>query len=270
MTTTINHWLQQEFRRARDVSGAIISPDSGRIFQPREPDLLIQTWMGARLFVYLVLTPPKIRDIRNVLRHNSRGSTGSLYVVHTDILPEDGSTGHLQDWQDALQRLNGGWIYSLSVSDGHLNVGQVHVSSTVQPGEYYCWHLNDFEIQTVTVKRRDIDSVVKGTWYVGDIASPEFKRRVNYERVNRRYHYRTQYRSTPDQTQKIMPDDLAAAYQVLQVERTASEHDVKRAFRRRAMSVHPDVSALPRFEAERQMRALIQAYDLVKTYHGWK
>ena len=41
---------------------------------------------------------------------------------------------------------------------------------------------------------------------------------------------------------------------MLGVERSASEKEVKTAFRRLAMNIHPDVSALPRQEAERRVK----------------
>jgi curved DNA-binding protein CbpA len=35
------------------------------------------------------------------------------------------------------------------------------------------------------------------------------------------------------------------------------------------MQVHPDVSALPRTEAERRIKLLNEAYEFIKSYHGW-
>jgi molecular chaperone DnaJ len=60
-----------------------------------------------------------------------------------------------------------------------------------------------------------------------------------------------------------------AYYQMLGIERNASEKEVKKAFRMMALRVHPDVSALPRVEAERRIKELNEAYEYIKDYHGW-
>ncbi|MCA9915498.1 MAG: DnaJ domain-containing protein [Anaerolineae bacterium] len=56
---------------------------------------------------------------------------------------------------------------------------------------------------------------------------------------------------------------------MLGVDRTATEAEIKSAFRQMAMKVHPDVSALPRQEANRRIKELNEAYEYIKGFHGW-
>jgi DnaJ-domain-containing protein 1 len=127
----------------------------------------------------------------------------------------------------------------------------------------------------VTVRKRDISQGnVRGTWHLGDIASPTYKRRINHERANQRFHYRTKYAQdiggNPNGGAiRARDDELAKYYKLLGVDKDASEKDIKAAFRRMAMQVHPDVSALPRQEANRRIKELNEAYDFIKDYHGW-
>jgi curved DNA-binding protein CbpA len=62
---------------------------------------------------------------------------------------------------------------------------------------------------------------------------------------------------------------MTSYYALLGLERTATEREVKAAFRRLAMNVHPDVSSLPRSEAEQRIKALLEAYEAIKAQHGW-
>ena len=50
-------------------------------------------------------------------------------------------------------------------------------------------------------------------------------------------------------------------YEILGLARTASDHDVKRAFRRLARELHPDVSELP--DAEERFRQVAEAYEVL-------
>src|SRR5918999_3216762 len=50
-------------------------------------------------------------------------------------------------------------------------------------------------------------------------------------------------------------------YELLGVDRQASESDIKRAFRRKARELHPDVSDEP--DAEERFREIVEAYEVL-------
>jgi len=130
-----------------------------------------------------------------------------------------------------------------------------------------CWHTLDFPLDTVSVRRREFTNNIKGTWYIGDIASPQFKRRINQERASQRFHYRTK---TTHPVTVAPVDELNAAYLALQIEVSAGQEAVKEAFRKMAREYHPDVSEHDKEEAEQRFKEIKSAYDAIKSYRDWK
>lgn len=274
----ITRWLCQEFRQVADVRSASSEPDPSVIYQTHRADLVVATWMGARLYTYLVHRAPKVRDLRQTIKDNSRSGIGTLFVVDAALLPDDQTTARVEDWQEALLGLNEGWIYAYTLRDDALQLKQVHFSPTTRRGEYRIWHMLDFAIEAVNVRKRAVQTGLRGTFFVADIASPDYKRRVNHERVNQRFHYRTRY--TQDiprgsnahgthSARAAQDEKLRQYYALIGVDPSASEKEIKAAFRQRALQVHPDVSALPRQEANQRIKQLNEAYESIKTARGW-
>lgn len=272
MRDAVTQWLKNKFAHVPDVKYATTEPDPTLIYQVHAADIVLQTWMGARVYVYIIDKEPKLRELRNLLRENTRNSIGTLFVVDGNLLPEDEAyIKQTEDWQHTLFTLNGGWIYGYyrhEETDGYTaTLAQVHFNNTPIQGHFTIWHLTDFKIENVAVRRRDVQEGIRGTWSIADIASPSYKRRVSHERVNHRFHYKT--KQTHEVRQPPASDHLAVHYGVLQVASNASEKDVKAAYRRMAMMLHPDVSALPKSESERRFKQLNESYEAIKQYHGW-
>ncbi|MDQ7027440.1 MAG: DnaJ domain-containing protein [Anaerolineae bacterium] len=276
MNDAIGIWLRDTFAGISDVRRATTQPDSRVIFQNHKAHVVVSTWMGARLYIYVLEKPPKVRDLKNILRDNSRNGIGTLFVMQLSELPKHDDTLRLTDWQEALMLLNDDFIYAYAVKDGEISLTQVHFSaSSTKKDDYRIWYLRNFQIENVSVRKRDIGGNIKGAWRLGDIASPAYKRRMNHERVHQRFHYRTQYtqeipnaRANGSHPRK-RSEQLAYYYQLLGVDKDAKETDIKAAFRRIALQVHPDVSALPRQEAHRRIKELNEAYEFIKDFHGW-
>ena len=95
------------------------------------------------------------------------------------------------------------------------------------------------------------------------------------ERANQRFHYRTKYTQDIPHNRKNGRSGngrdirLEQYYELIGVEKGASEKEIKAAFRQMAFKVHPDVSALPRQEANERIKQLNEAYEYIKEYHGW-
>lgn len=269
LDATLLNWLKMTFEAAVDVRLARIEPDESLVFQPHVADVVVETWMGARLYVYCLQEPPKVRDLRATLRENTRHGIGTLFIAMDKLLPAHDDTVKPSDWQTALFLLQDNWIYSVGVdARGACFLRQVHFTPTAQADEYRCWHLNDFKIETVVVRQRELlETALKGRWAMGDIASPSYKRRINYERTTQRFHYST--KQTHPASSRPPSDRLLDYYHMLGLGDKPSEREVKAAFRRMALQVHPDVSALPRSEAERRIKELNEAYEYIKDYHGW-
>jgi len=265
----LTHWLRQLFIQAQDVRTATDKPDPSVIYRNHRADLIVQTWMGARLYLHLINQPVKIRDLKSILKDNSRGSIGTLFIVRHDLLPAQDVETRLDDWIEALQLLYDGFIYSYQVVDGLPKLSQVHVTPGQYADHWVCWHNADFEIQTVTVRRRNLPDTIKGHWYVGDIATPQYKRQVNYERTQQQFHYRTKYTGQVNRRRRVPADRLQQCYDLLGVTHTATRSEVKKAYRKLAMQHHPDVSSSAPEEAEQRIKEINVAYEFIKNYHDW-
>jgi hypothetical protein len=262
-------WLKNTFNALTDVKFATTEPDASVIFQNHIADLVVETWMGGRLYVYLLDKEPKVRDLKATLKENSRSGIGTLFMMDAPLLPRHDDVIKVDDWQSALFHLNDTWIYTYQCAqDQQWSIQQVHFTPTTYADMYKCWHFTDFAIEACVVRDREFNEGIKGRWVIGDLASPQYKRRINYERVNHRYHYNT--KQTHETTAKVPTDQLMKYYEMLGLGRNASEKEVKGAFRRMALKVHPDVSALPRPEAERRIKELNEAYEYIKEHNGWR
>jgi hypothetical protein len=263
----IAKWLASEFRTVQDVKSASSQNHKNNIYQNHGANFIIETWMNSRLYVYVLDKSIKSRTIKNTLKQNTNASVGTLFISNSALLPKNGETTKLQDWQNDLRVMNGGSIYAYGVVDDKLSIIQVNFSETMHKQVFDCWHTTDFPLDTVSVRRREFSTNIKGTWYIGDIASPQFKRRINKERASQRFHYRTKKTTPVD----VAPaDQLSAAYLTLQLEVSAGQDAVKEAFRKMAREYHPDVSEHDKAEAEQRFKEVKSAYDAIKSYRDWK
>ncbi|MBE2181919.1 MAG: J domain-containing protein [Anaerolineae bacterium] len=62
---------------------------------------------------------------------------------------------------------------------------------------------------------------------------------------------------------------LERSYAELGLTGVATSEEVKSAFRNLARTLHPDVSELPKEEAERKFKAMSEAYTFIKLTKGW-
>jgi len=277
MSDAIARWIRATFAMVPDVNRASTEPDPAVIFKNHQADIVVSTWMGSRLYVYLLAKTPKVRDIKNILKDNSRNSIGTLFLVDKKLFPAEDDQIKLQDWQEALMLLNDEFIYTYYIADDEVKITQAHFSPINGKDAFHVWSLPEFDIEKVTVRRKEVEKGnVKGRWHVADISSPDYKRQVGDKRANQRFHYRTKYTQDIPHNKKngrnkngTRDVQLDRYYQLIGVEKGASEKEIKAAFRQMALKVHPDVSALPRQEANERIKQLNEAYEYIKSYHGW-
>lgn len=267
MENAVARWLEQKFRHVQDVKVATTYMAVNITHRTHRPDVIIETWMNSRLYVYVIDSEIKSRTIKGILKQNTSASIGTQFIINNSLLPADSAKIKIQDWQDDLRVLNAGAIYSYGIVEDELSIIQVNFTEAEHRNEYRVWHTTDFPFDAVSVRRREYTTNIKGTWYIGDIASPQFKRRINEERARQRFHYRTKQTHKVDMTP---PDQLNAAYLALQIEVGAGQDEVKEAFRKLAREYHPDVSDFDKSEAEQRFKEVKDAYDKIKSHRQWK
>jgi len=260
-------WIVSKFRLVQDVKVATTHKELNVTHRNHEPDIVVETWMNSRLHVYLINEILKPRALKGILKQNSNANIGTLFIVNTALLPDDGATFKIPSWQDDLRVMNLGHIYAYGLINDELEVIQVNYGETSLRNEYKCWYTVDFPFDAVSVRRREYSTNIKGTWYVGDIASNAFKRRINAERSRQRFHYRTK---TTHEVDIAPQDQLSAAYLALEIEVGAGQQAVKDAFRKLAREYHPDVSNHKKADAEQRFKEVKDAYDTIKSHRKWK
>ena len=266
MPSDILRNIAARFHAIQDVKLAASGSSAGLIFRGNQPDLIVETWMNSRLYVYIISSPPKVRALRAILKQNTGASIGTLFLVEAELLPGDGYRGKLQDWQDSLRALHLGAVYAYEATDEDVQLLQINMDETSQRNQFIVWHTRDFPCDAVSVRRRDIQSGLRGSWIIGDIASPRFKRRIDEERAQKRFHYQTRQTRALDAPGA---ETINAAYLALEIEVGAGQEAVKEAFRKLARQYHPDVSAHDKSEAERRFKEVNSAYDQIKSHRRW-
>lgn len=262
-------WFYSMFRANQDVKVVVKRPKNFMVYEPLDIDLLVETWMGSRIHVYIIREELRNRDIKAVLKSNQRAHAGSLFMVEKPYLPAEGELHQLEDWVNSLQTLYDGFIYSFFYDVDEIKLGKWMVSEIQD--HYFCWYLNDFVAESATVKTRHIDKVIKGDWYIGDITSANYKRQMHRDRAQHRFHYKTKYTGQNGaQNKDLTPQELEAQYELLGVSYDAAMGEVKAAFRQLARTYHPDVADLPPDEAEKRFKEVSAAWDKIKGHHNWK
>ena len=266
VTSSAAEEIKTRFRRIQDVKFASTAVQTTLTARNHEPDIVVETWMNSRLFVYIFEASPKPRQLKSILKQNTNASIGTLFLVDAALLPDDGYCGRLRDWQDDLRVMNMGAIYAFAVVDEGLRLIQVNIDETTQRSQFIVWHSLDFPFDAVSVRRRDYQTNIRGAWLIGEIASNKFKRRISEERARQRFHYRTKQTHLID---GAPAEQINAAYLALEIEVGAGQEAVKEAFRNLARKYHPDVSEHEKAEAEKRFKEVKSAYDKIKTHRRW-
>ena len=267
MKKVIAEYAKSRLRAIQDVKFASTRPEANLVFRSHEPDVIVETWMNSRLYVYMLDHAPKARMIKAILKQNTSASIGTLFLVSARLLPDDGYVGRIASWQDDLRVMNMSAIFAYEVRDDALRFVQVNYDETTQRKQFIVWRASDFPLDALSVRRRAFQSNIRGSWYIGDIASPRFKRRVNEERARQRFHYQTKRGQKVD---SLPAEQINAAYFALELEVGAGQEAVKEAFRKFAREYHPDVSAHEKEEAERRFKEVQSAYDQIKSHRRWR
>jgi DnaJ-domain-containing protein 1 len=267
MPQNIAGQIAARFRAIQDVRFASAAADSTLTSRSHEPDIVVETWMNSRLYVYALQRAPAPRLIRAILKQNTNASIGSLFLIDAALLPDDGYCGRLRDWQDDLRVMNRGSVFAFVADEDELRLLQINLEETTQRNAFMVWHTVDFPFEAVAVRRREYQTNIRGSWYIGDIASARFKRRISEERARKRFHYRTR-QTRPLETDSA--EQINAAYLALEIEVGAGQEAVKEAFRNLARRYHPDVSEHEKDEAEKRFKEVRSAYDRIKSHRRWR
>lgn len=283
MSEQIKTWLAHEFKRLVSVQTTKINGHA---------DVIIYLWSGVKIRVHLVNQSVKMRAMKRVLQDATDIGIGSMFLVDATLLPEDGKRVELPDWLLAIHTLNAERVYCYRKGENSYEIFQMHFESLTSSSEYKTWHgpavdFDKMRFFRVSTKPR----LIKGDWLIADFGSSAFWKNTDYrfhrESKDRPYQRKTEWQeysayqtwSGTYQRQngngngatsaRPMQDYLVVCYNILGIEEKTPQDEAKRAFRKLAITYHPDTSVLPAEEAEEKFRALNAAYEYVKAAKGW-
>ena len=283
MSTPIKPWLCDQFVEIDSVRSAKING---------EGVIVVHSWSGTIIYVYLIDQPIKARAIKRIVGENTRVGIGTLFIVSGELVPEDGTKVIPDEGLVTLHALFKDKFYTYRLQDGAPRIGQVHFKNFSRGDEREIWYGPDVKIRHLPSFRVWVNApqAIKGNWLIASFGSEAFWNQADYSagrasfrQQQRRSTGKTQFftfskpgwmnggstYTTPASPPPRRETELDRSYHQLGLTPTASSEEVKAAFRRLAREVHPDVSHLPKDEAEARFNKLYAAYSFIKSANGW-
>ena len=283
MTAQIQRWLI-------DQLGAVETVRSARAHPTESAIIAVHTWSGVVLHVCLVDEPIKARTIKRIISENTRVGVGTLFVVNAEIVPADGAQVEPDEGLLAIHALFKDKIYTYRMENSVLHIGQVHFKAFSRGDLREVWYGPDVKIQHLPSLRVWVSAptTIKGNWLIASFGNEAFWKSADYSAGRDAFRQQQKRTSSPRyfewsnpawntngsaegyKTSAVRPESaLDRAYMQLGLPRGASGDEVKAAFRKLAREVHPDVSDLPKPEAEAKFKKLHEAYTMIKETNGW-
>lgn len=286
MSAAIKTWLAAQFKRQVGVQTTKINGNA---------DVVVYMWSGVKIHVHLVNETVKLRSLKRVLQDATDIGIGSMFIVDAAMMPEDGKRVELPDWLLAMHTLTHERIYCYRMGEKLPELFQIHFEPLSASPEFKTWHGPLVNFEKLRFFRNSLKPrLIKGDWLIADFGSTAFwkntdyrfyreekDKKATYDRDTRWQEYSAYqtWNGTYDHggnssnghmpSSRPMQDYLNMCYQILGIEENTAPEEAKRAFRRLAISYHPDTSTLPAEEAEEKFRALNAAYEYIKAAKGW-
>jgi hypothetical protein len=258
--------LAEILARIPEVRAASRHAIGAEVFVAHQADLLLHTWMVAQIHVHVVAQPMKLRDLKALVRANTRQGAGTLFLVERALLPAHEVVPGLPDWIEALCAMNGDFVYVCGQDGDSIALGQVHFTPALEERTYHRWQPQDFQPETANVRKRDI-AALGGTCFVADITSQRYHRTIARERAAERFRHAS--RNTRPVQARPPVDVLQERYRLLGLQPGASQREAKSAYLRLARLYHPDVSDLPPDAAQERFKEIREAWDFIRSYTIW-
>lgn len=276
----VKHWLKARLVGLVNVQNCMVTPAKS---------LIVNTWTGVIVNIHLIDAPTRTRTIRHILQESTDIGIGAMFILKADLIPSQDVRFEPKEWVLALQAVNHERIYLYSTTMDGPKITQVHLEPVGTTGEWVARYGPEVKIDQLRYFRMSVrPRYIKGDWQVADFGlntfwkDPFSARRTEYRRATD--HRETTWRAWSQTTwdQKPFSEEIPApeipmparsrlelSYELLEVNRDATRDEVKAAFRKRAIALHPDTSTLPKDEAEKKFRELNDAYEFIKSNNKW-
>ncbi len=282
-TLLFKKWLREQFLRLVNVQRCTLGQSSLVGAPVREVDLVVTTWGGNVLHVHLIDAPIKTNRVRKIIETSTDSGIPVLFLVNAALLPLQGERIQGEPWYVPFQALVNDRAYAYHADPAAPRITPVQFKP-VSRQEYQTVYGTPVAITQVRHFRATVKhSVLKGFWLLVDLESqaaaqtPPIRNTdySGYQYTGPRFdhagmpHWERPPHQRPQETVPPVKTRLDLCYEMLGVQRSASREEVKAAFRRLAFEVHPDVSELPKEEAELRFKRLSEAYEVIKAAQKW-
>lgn len=298
MSVPFRRWLRERISSLDTVKICTAErPPKPDEFGYSRPSHVIHTWSSQFIHVYLLDEMVKPKVLKKLIGENTRVGIGTVIVINAALVPEDGERLIPDEMLVTLHALFKDKIYTYRVEDGVPKLGQVHLKSYGRGDEREVWYGPDLDIKTLPCYRTWIKqpNSIKGEWLIANFGTEAFWKSADYtagrsafrqqQRQGHTHHaawsnagwgefgggggQTEHHNGTAARPSNGAITRLDRSYIQLGLTRGASYDEVKAAFRKLARELHPDVSQLPKAEAEHRFKVINEAYIYIKTTNGW-
>ncbi len=275
MTVPLKSWLAQQLTRIDSVQKCSFSS---------EADIVVYSWRGVIIYVQIIDSPLKTRQIKRMTQDATRNGIGTLFVVDAALLPPDGARVGPDEWLMAIHALMDEKVYAYRIDAHGPHIFQVHFKVTTRNDERDIWYGEDVPLKQLPFFRVWVKmNAIKGDYLVANFDGLPFWHNMDYRNARHEAFDKAQRMSRGGEYARFAfgvggangpelirePESpLARSYAALGLKQNASCEEVKAAFRRLALEMHPDTSKLPKIEAEVRFRAITEAYNAIRDAHG--
>jgi hypothetical protein len=280
----LRQWLKTQLEGLVSVQRCAFNRTASVGAHVREPDLVTYMWTGVHIHIYLLHEEIRTRTLKNIIQADTSMGIGSLFIVAPHLLPPANTIATPGEWLLAIHALTNERIYTYALQNPGPQINQLHFDLLGYNDQRRALYgppvsLRQIRYSRITVKLR----AIRGFWMMADFGGHAFWKGEAEHHHQR--HTRTRASIPPagqarqqqnthnqQQTRAAPPaarTQLELSCEVLGVEVSASREEVKAAFRRLALKLHPDVSHLDKAEAEARFKVLSEAYEYIKITRKW-
>jgi hypothetical protein len=260
-------WLRAQFVQLVNVQRCTLGQPS--LTAESEADLVVHTWSGVLIYVHLVDEPIKAGKVRRILEQSTNNGIVTLFILNADLLPGQAERIEKSKWFLEFQHLANDRIYTYHIGKQGPLIRPLHFAA-VGRDEVEAHYGPQLPITHLRYLRQTVKhGAVKGYWLIADLETEASAQNPVYQSVGGTWRSPGASNAFPG-TPPAASSKLDESYALLQIPRSATREDVKAAFRKLAFEVHPDVSLLPKTEAEARFKVLSEAYEYIKVTNAWK
>lgn len=269
-TITLKKWLREQLIPLVNVRRCSFGQSSA-VEPVREADLVVHTWAGVIILIHLINEPLKAPKIRRILENATASGIATLFVLDAVLLPRPGERVEGEKWYGVFQHLANDRIYTYRMGKHGPEIRAAQLAQ-VSRNEYELHYGPTIPIQQIRYLRQTVKHPsVKGYWFIADFETERSARSPAFRFTHPGPQHTVNGSSDRQQPPSETPVEtrLDTCYGLLGIPRDASREDAKAAFRKLAFEVHPDVSVLPKPEAEARFKLLSEAYEYIKVKNSW-